>query len=177
MTTSSTQSTLARTFEDERYSWTRTRSTRHRAVLAEAVLLTVLVAATLAAALTDRGWTTAYFLAWTAGMLLFVPLHSLLNLGIRGVFDRGRHSLDEHQQGMREHSHARVGWPMTALTFAAWAGGIALAAGTGHTVLALCLGFLLWFTAGLLPYWHLAWTLADEDDTEDDTGDPDALPA
>ena len=157
-----TQTSLAATFEDERYSWARTRGTRHRAVLAEAALLAVLVAATLTAATTDQGWTTAYFVAWTAGLLLFIPLHSLLNLGIRGVFDRGLHSLDEHQQGMREHSHARVGWPMTALTFAAWTGGIALAAGTGHTALALCLGFLLWFAAGLLPYWHLAWTLPDE---------------
>ncbi len=172
MTTSSTQTTLTRTFEDERYAWTRTHTTRHRAVLAEATLLTALVVATLLAAGTDEGWSTAYFLAWTAGMLLFIPLHSLLNLGIRGLFDRGRQSLDEHQRGLREHSHARVGWPMTALTLAAWAGGVTLAAATGHTALALCLGFLLWFAAGLLPYWHLAWTLADEDDTDDD-----ALPA
>ena len=32
----------------------------------------------------------------------------------------------------------------------------------GHTVLGLFTGFLLWFTAGLLAYWHLAWTLPDE---------------
>ncbi len=164
-----TQTPLARTFEDERYAWARTRATRHRAVVAEAVLLAVLVAATVAAALTDEGWTTGFFVVWSAGMLLFIPLHSLLNLGIRGLFDRAPHSLDEHQQGMRERSHARAGWPATALTGAAWAGGISLATATGHTVLALCLGFLLWFTAGLLPYWHLAWTLVEEDD--------DALPA
>ncbi len=177
MTSPSTQTSLTRTFEDERHGWARARRVRHRAVLAEAVLLAALVAATVAAAFTDDGWSTTFFVAWSAGLLLFVPLHSLLNLGIRGLFDRGRHSLDEHQQGLREHSHARVGWPATALTLAAWSGGVTLAAGTGHTALALCLGFLLWFTAGLLPYWHLAWTLADEDDTEDDTGDPDALPA
>ncbi|NEM07596.1 hypothetical protein [Geodermatophilus normandii] len=169
MTTPPDQTLLARTFEDGRYAWTRTHRVRARAVLAEAALLGALVVATLVQALTDTGWTTAYFLVWSAGMLLFVPLHSLLNLGIRGVFDRGRHSLDEHQEGLREHSHNRVGWPMTALTFAAWAGGIALASGTGHTVLALCLGFLLWFASGLLPYWHLAWTLPDEED--------DTLPA
>jgi hypothetical protein len=167
-----TQTSLTATFEDERYSWARTRGTRHRAVLAEAALLAALVVATLLAAGTDNGWTTSFFVVWSVGMVLFIPLHSLLNLGIRGLFDRGRHSLDEHQQGLREHSHARVGWPATALTFAAWAGGVALVTVTGHTVLALCLGFLLWFAAGLLPYWHLAWTLADEDTTEDD-----ALPA
>ena len=49
-----TQSSLVRTFEDERHAWTRTRTTRHRAVLAEAALLTVLVAGTLAAA-TEEG--------------------------------------------------------------------------------------------------------------------------
>jgi hypothetical protein len=63
---------------------------------------------------------------------------------------------------MRERSHARVGRPMTALTSAAWTGGIALAASTGHTAPALRLGLLLWFAAGLLPYRHLAWTLPDE---------------
>ena len=159
-----TQSSLVRTFEDERYAWTRTRTTRHRAVLAEAALLTVLVAGTLAAAATEEGWSTPFFVLWTAGMLLFIPLHSLLNLGIRGVFDRAQPSLDEHQRRMREHSHARVGWPATALTLLASAGGVLLAAGTGHTALALCLGFLLWFASGLLPYWHLAWTLPDEED-------------
>jgi membrane protein implicated in regulation of membrane protease activity len=164
VTTPPEHTRLAHTFEDERYAWTRTRAARHRAVLAEAALLAALVAATLTSALTGAGWTTTYYLAWTVGMLLFIPLHSLLNLGIRGVFDRRRHSLDEHQRGMREHSHSRVGWPMTGLTFTAWAGGIALAAGTGHTTLALCLGFLLWLAASLLPYWHLAWTLPDEDD-------------
>jgi hypothetical protein len=169
MTTAPDQTSLARTFEDERYAWTRTRRVRTRAVLAEAALLVALVATTLAQALTDAGWTTTYYVAWTAGMLAFIPLHSLLNLGIRGVFDRRRGSLDEHQRALREHSHSRVGWPVTALTFTAWAGGIALASGTGHTALALCLGFLLWLAAGLLPYWHLAWTLPDEED--------DVLPA
>jgi len=168
VTIPSTQTSLARTFEDERHSWARARRVRVRAVLAEALLLTALVVATVAAALTDGGWSTAFVVAWTAGLLLFIPLHSLLNLGIRGLFDRGRHSLDEHQQRVREHSHARAGWPATALTFAAWCGGVTLAAGTTHTALALCLGFLLWFTAGLLPYWHLAWTLADEDPATED---------
>ena len=162
--TRSDQTLLDRTFEDRRHAWTRTHRVRVRAVLAEVALLTALTVATVVYALTDQGWSTAFFVAWTAGMLLFIPLHSLLNLGIRGVFDRGRHSLDEHQRGMRERSHTAVGWPVSALTLAAWTGGIAVATGTGHTALALCLGFLLWFASGLLPYWHLAWTLPDEED-------------
>ena len=171
MTTSSTQSPLARTFEDDRYSWTRTRSTRHRAVLAEAVLLTALLVATLVAALTDRGWTTAYFLAWTSWMLLFVPLHSLLNLGIRGVLDRDGRSLDEHQRRLGERSHSAVAWPSAALTFAAWTGAVAAVGLTGEVALALCLGFLLWFASGLLTYWHLAWTSPEEPATDADLED------
>lgn len=153
---------LARTFEDDRYAWARRPVVRHRLVIAEVALLAVLVAATLAASSTDDGWTTGFFVVWTTGMLAFIPLHSLLNLGIRGVFDRSRRSLDEHQLGLRERAFARMGWPSSALTFLAWSGGVALVALTTHVVLALCWGFLLWLGAGLLPYWHLAWTAPAE---------------
>ena len=55
-----------------------------------------------------------------------------------------------------------VAWPATALHFSAFTGSVAVVALTGHVPPALCLGFLLWFTAGLLAYWHLAWTAPDE---------------
>ncbi len=167
MTTQPTPTYLARTFEDERHAWARTRRVRVRAVLAEAGLLAALVAVTVMAALTSDEWAIPFVAAFVSGTLLFIPLHSLLNLGIRGLFDRATHSLDEHQQRLRDRAHARVGRPVTALTFAAWAGGVALATATENTLAALCLGFLLWFAAGLLPYWHLAWTLADEHGTDD----------
>lgn len=61
-----------------------------------------------------------------------------------------------------------MGWYSTGLHLAAWLGAVALLAVTGHTALALGLGFLLWFAAGLLAYWHLAWTLPDEHEDEDD---------
>lgn len=167
MSTRPDQTYLTRTFEDGRYAWARSTRVRHRFVLAEATLLAVLVVATLVASGTEEGGGTAYFVAWSAGMLGFIPLHSLLNLGIRGLFDRSGRTLDEHQQRLRERSYGAVGWPSTALMLCAWAGGVTLVAVTGHTVLALCLGFLLWFAAGLLAYWHLAWTLPDEDETYD----------
>ncbi|MGY1884978.1 hypothetical protein ACI799_06725 [Blastococcus sp. SYSU DS0753] len=162
MTISPEQTYLARTFEDGRYAWARSLTNRRRAVVAEAVLLVALIAATLTAAITGTGWSTWFFAAWTAGMLAFIPLHSLLNLGIRGVFDRSTRSLDEHQQRVRERSYSAVGWPSTALHFAAWFGAVTLVALTDHVDLALCLGFLLWFSAGLLSYWHLAWTAPEE---------------
>jgi hypothetical protein len=153
---------LARTFEDERWAWTRHPRVRRRAVAAEAALLTVLVAATLVAGSTDEGWPTWFFVTWVVGMLAFIPLHSVLNLGIRGVLDRDRRSLDEHQRRLGERSHAAMGWPSTALTFAAFTGAVAVVALTGHVAPALCLGFLLWFASGLLTYWHLAWTSPEE---------------
>ena len=156
------QTHLARTFEDERYAWARHRAVRRRAVVGEAALLAVLVAATVVAAAAGTGWTTWFFIAWMVGMLSFIPLHSVLNLGIRGVLDRDGRSLDEHQRRLGERSHAAVGWPGTALTFAAFTGAVTVVAVTGHVPLALCLGFLLWFTSGLLTYWHLAWTSPEE---------------
>ena len=95
-------------------------------------------------------------------MLGFIPLHSVLNLGIRGVLDRSERSLDEHQQGLRNRSFLAMAWPATALQLAAWAGAVTLVAASGHVALALCWGFLLWLAAGLLTYWHLAWTAPDE---------------
>jgi hypothetical protein len=156
------QSHLTRTFDDDRWAWARTRRVRRRAVLAQVVLFVALITATVVGATTSEGWTTWFFVAWTVGMVGFIPLHSVLNAGIRGVFDRTERSLDEHQQRVRDRALVRVAWPATALHLTAWAGGIGLAAASGHTVLALCFGFLLWMAAGLLPYWHLAWTAPEE---------------
>ncbi|SDF49091.1 hypothetical protein SAMN05660662_2329 [Blastococcus aurantiacus] len=162
MSTTPTQTYLARTFDDERYAWARHPRVRRRAVVAEAALLVALITATLVAGSTDEGWSTWFFVAWTVGMLGFIPLHSLLNLGIRGVLDRDKRSLDEHQRRLGERSHSAMSWPAAALTFAAVAGAVAVVALTEHVPLALCLGFLLWFTSGLLTYWHLAWTSPEE---------------
>ncbi|SFE36268.1 hypothetical protein [Blastococcus tunisiensis] len=162
MSNSPAQTYLARTFEDDRYAWTREPRVRRRAVVAEVALVVALVAATLVAASTDEEWPTWFFVAWMVGMLGFIPLHSLLNLGIRGVLDRDKRSLDEHQRRLGERSHTAVAWPSTALTFAAWTGAVAVVGLTGHVMLALCLGFLLWFASGLLTYWHLAWTSPEE---------------
>jgi hypothetical protein len=156
------QTHLARTFDDGRWAWARTRRVRRRAVLAQVALFVALVTATVVGAATGAGWTTTYFVVWTVGLLGFIPLHSVLNAGIRGLFDRSSRSLDEHQQRLRDRAFVAVAWPATALHFSAWSGGVTLAALSGHAVLGLCLGFLLWFTAGLLPYWHLAWTAPDE---------------
>jgi hypothetical protein len=153
---------LARTFEDDTYAWARARPVRRRLVIVEASLLGALAAATLVASAGGDGWTTAYFVVWTIGLIGFIPIHSLLNLGIRGLFDRRGSSLDEHQRALRERSFIAMAWGTSALTLAAWAGGVSVQATTGHTALALCLGFILWFAAGLLAYWHLAWTLPDE---------------
>jgi len=160
------QTYLARTFDDERYAWARTRTVRRRAVLAEAALLVALIAATVVAGSTD-GWSTWFFAAWSAGMLAFIPLHSVLNLGIRGVLDRDEGSLDEHQRRLGERSHSAMSRPAAALTLAAIAGAVAVVALNEHVAPALCLGFLLWFTSGLLTYWHLAWTAPVEPDDGD----------
>ncbi|MGY1857935.1 hypothetical protein [Modestobacter sp. SYSU DS0290] len=167
MTQSPTPTHLARTFEDERYAWARRPRVRRRAVVAQAALLVALIAATLAAAGTGEGWSTWFFAAWSIGMLSFIPLHSVLSLGIRGVLDRDKRSLDEHQRRLGERSHNAMAWPSAALTFAAFSGAVTLVTLTDHVELALCLGFLLWFTSGLLTYWHLAWTSPEEPGTED----------
>lgn len=162
MSTPPQQTYLARTFDDGRYAWARTRRVRRRAVVAEAVLVAALVACTAIAATTDSGWPTWYFVVLAVGLLGFVPLHSVLNLGIRGVYDRDDRSLDEHQQRMRERSFLAMARPATVLHLAAWAGAVTVVATTDHVMAALYVGFLLWFAAGLLAYWHLAWTAPDE---------------
>ncbi|MCA0143940.1 hypothetical protein [Blastococcus sp. LR1] len=162
MSTSPEQTYLARAFDDGRYDWARARRIRRRVVVAQVVLLTGLVAAVVAAATTDDGWPGWFFIAWTVGLLVFIPLHSVLNLGIRGVFDRSDRSLDEHQQTLRERSFLAMAWPATALHFLAWTGAVTVVATSGHVAPALCWGFLLWFAAGLTAYWHLAWTAPDE---------------
>jgi hypothetical protein len=167
MTTAPQQTYLARTFDDERYAWARHPRVRRRAVVAEASLVAALIAAAVVAGTTDDGWPTWFFVAWTAGMLAFIPLHSVLNLGIRGILDRDRRSLDEHQRRLGERSHSAMSRPAAALTLAAVAGPVAVVARTGHVGPALCLGFLLWFSSGLLTYWHLAWTSPEEPDDAD----------
>ncbi len=162
MSTPTDQTFLERAFDDGRYPWARTRRVRRRLVVAEVLLVTVLVAATVGAS-AGEGWSTAYFVALAVGLLGFVPLHSMLNIGIRGLFDRRGGSLDEHQRQLRDESYTAMAWWQTGLTFAAWTGGIALLAATDHLMLAFYLGFLLWFASGLLAYWHLAWTLPDEE--------------
>lgn len=168
MSTPPQQTYLARTFDDGRYAWARDRRVRRRAVVAEAALVALLVGATVTAALTSGG-RTWLFVVLAAGLLGFVPLHSVLNLGIRGVYDRDSGSLDEHQQRLRERSLLAMSWPTTALHLLAWAGAVAVLAVTDHVAPAIYVGFLLWLAAGLLAYWHLAWTAPDEpaDDPDD----------
>ena len=153
---------LARTFDDDRYAWTRVARTRRRSVVAEAGLLTALCVLTVMAAFADGGLATWHVVVWTVGLLAFVPLHSMLNTGIRGLYDRSGRTLDEHQNRLRERSHAAVRWPANALTLAACTSAVGVVAATDDTEYGLALGFLLWFAASLLPYWHLGWTLADE---------------
>jgi hypothetical protein len=162
MSTPPQQTYLARTFDDGRYAWARSRRVRRRAVVAETALVAVLVVATLIGSTTSSGWPTWLFVLLSAGLLAFVPLHSVLNLGIRGVYDRDDRSLDEHQQRLREQSVLAMSRPAGALHLLAWVGAATVSAMAEHLVPALYLGFLLWFAAGLLPYWHLAWTAPDE---------------
>jgi hypothetical protein len=77
--------------------------------------------------------------------------------------DRYAWTLDEHRRRLRAESVAQVGVASGGLTSAAWAGGTAVVALTGHTALALCMGFLLWMAAGLLPSWRLGWSMPEED--------------
>ena len=124
--------------------------------------MTALTASALWSASTDDGWGIGYTVAWCVGMLAFIPLHSMLNLGIRGLYDRKTRTLDEHQRRLRVESAAQAGVASAALTCAAWTTGIAVVAVTGHTDLGFGVAFLLWGAACLLPYWHLGWTLPEE---------------
>lgn len=154
---------LVDAFDDDRFAFTRVARNRRGLVVAEAALLGVLVVTTAVAVATEVGRTTWYL--WTVALLAFIPVHSLLNAGIRGLYDRSGRSLDEYQRQVRAHSYEAVRWPSYALTFAAWAGAVAMTSVTDDTELAWALGFLLWFAASLLSYWHLAWTMPSEDGT------------
>lgn len=154
--------TLTRAFDDQRFSWTRTRRIRRRLVAAEVTLLATLTLVVLGASTAPKVLQTPSLILVAVGLFAFIPTHSLLNLGIRGLFDRRTGSLDEHQRSLRERSASATRWGNATLTLTAWVGGVALVSATGHTVLGLYLGFLLWFASGLLAYWHLAWTLPDE---------------
>lgn len=157
----SERSYLARTYDDDRFAWTRRKRVRRRLVVAEAVLISALVVLTIAAAVVgaDRGWLAW---PWSIALLGFVPIHSFLNLGIRGLYDRSERTLDEHQRRLRDESYIAVRWPATFVTLAAVLAVFA-ASLMGDTARGLMAGFLLWFGASLLPYWHLAWMLPDED--------------
>jgi hypothetical protein len=161
------QTYLARTVDDDRYAWARSRPVHRRAVTGEVALLAVLAACTVAAAGTDDGWSLWFVAVWSIGLLAFIPVHSLLNTGIRGVFDRSADSLDEHQKTLRDRSFLAMARAAMTMQFAAWGGAVAVVSVSGHVPLALCWGFLLWFAAGLLPFWHLAWTAPDEPADDD----------
>ena len=90
----------------------------------------------------------------------FVP-PGLLNLGIRGLYDRSGSTIDEHQRRLRDESYIAVRWPATFLTLGAVV-AVYVAAWMGDAPRGLMAGFLLWFLAILVPYWHLAWTLPEE---------------
>lgn len=154
------RSYLARRYDDDRFAWTRTRRVRRRLVVAEAVLVTALVVVTFAAAAVgaERGWLGW---PWTVALLGFVPLHGLLNLGIRGLYDRSGSTIDEHQRRLRDESYIAVRWPATFLTLGAVV-AVYVAAWMGDAPRGVMAGFLLWFLAILVPYWHLAWTLPEE---------------
>lgn len=156
---------LARAFDDDRYAWTRSAHLRRRLVLVEAGLLAALLGVTMVAVSAGAGWSAWFVGAWTVGLLAFLPVHSLLNASIRGLYDRSGRTIDEHQRQLRERSHAAVRGASVILTLAAWSGAVAVASAAGHTRLGLATGFLLWFAATLLPYWHLGWTLPDESET------------
>lgn len=162
-TTESDGGHLARAFDDERHGWTRAARWRQRAVCAEVALLAVLLTVTVAAAATDADPPAWFVVTWTLGLFAFIPVHSVLNAGIRGLYDRRGRTMDEHQRALHDRSLVAVRWPSTGLTLLAWAGAVAIVGTTQKTGLGLAFGFLCWFAATLLPYWHLGWTLPDED--------------
>lgn len=153
---------LAATFEDERYAWTRRTSTRRVGVLAEAVILgAVLLVALLAAV--EALPVVPSVVVWTAGFLLFIPLHAVVNLGVRGVFDRRAATLDEVQRTMRDASSAAVNPLRVVLGLVAVAAAVAVALHAPVPTQGYAVGFALWFATWLLSTWHLAWTLPEED--------------
>ncbi|MGQ7298323.1 hypothetical protein [Quadrisphaera sp. KR29] len=161
-TRSGRPSGLAATFEDERYSWTRRRPTRRAAVVAEVVLLLAMAAAAVATA-HSVGSVPAFVVVWVVGFLAFIPLHAVVNLGVRGVFDRRETTLDEVQRTMRDASTAAVQPLRVGLGLVAVVAAVALAVDAPVPTQGYALGFVLWFVTWLLSTWHLAWTLPEED--------------
>lgn len=153
---------LTATFEDERYAWTRRRSTRRTAVTAEVVLLLAMTAAAVAVAF-GVGAVVPFVVVWTVGFVAFIPLHAVVNLGVRGVFDRRESTLDEVQRTMRDASSAAVQPLRVGLGLVSVLAAVAVALHAPVPTQAYALGFVLWFATWLLSTWHLAWTLPDED--------------
>ena len=156
---------LAATFEDDRYSWTRRRSVRRAGVTGEAVLVGVLALAALAA---GHGVLVGgvFAVVWVVGLVLFVPLHSVVNLGVRGLYDRRAASLDEVQRTQRDRSTAATHWPRLLMSLLAVLVAVQTATGAdgaGAAAAAFSVGFVLWFASWLTSTWHLAWTLPEED--------------
>lgn len=148
-------------FEAERYAWTRRRTTRRSGVAVEAVLLLVIAAVVLAAAVAAVGdGLTGAVVA--VGLLAFIPLHSMVNLGVRGVFDRRDASLDEAQRLMRNRSFAATQPARVTLGLVGVMAAVFVALNAPVPGQAYMLGFVLWFVSWLLSTWHLAWTLPDE---------------
>jgi len=159
---------LAATFEDDRYSWTRRRSVRRAGVVGEAVLVGALALAALAAGHGLLG-SGVFAVVWVVGLVLFIPLHSVVNLGVRGLHDRRETTLDEVQRTQRDRSTAATHWPRLLLSLLAVLVAVQTATSTdgaggasGGTA-AFSVGFVLWFASWLTSTWHLAWTLPEED--------------
>ncbi|MBC3763651.1 hypothetical protein ACUN7V_07025 [Quadrisphaera oryzae] len=154
---------LAATFEDERYTWTRRRTVRRAAVGVEAAVVGFLTGVPLVAALGGADGA-APVVCWVAACLVFIPVHSVVNLGVRGVFDRRETTLDEVQRAMRDAATSAVNPLRVVLGLLAVVAAVLVAQHGGGTASGLAVGFALWFASWLLSTWHLAWTLPDEED-------------
>jgi len=156
---------LAATFEDDRYAWTRRRPVRRAGVAGEAVLVGVLALVALASGHGLLGGGV-FAVVWVVGLALFVPLHSLVNLGVRGLYDRRETTLDEVQRTQRDRSTAATRWPRLLLSLLAVLVAVQTATsadGASSGAAAFSVGFVLWFASWLTSTWHLAWTLPEED--------------
>lgn len=154
---------LAATFEDERYAWTRQRTVRRTAVAVEAALVGFLAGVPLVTAMSGPG-TVLPVALWVAACVAFIPVHSVVNLGVRGVFDRRKASLDEVQRTMRDTATAAVTPYRIALGLVAVVAAVLVAVHGAGTASGLAVGFAVWFASWLMSTWHLAWTLPDEED-------------
>lgn len=162
-TTRSRTTGLAATFEDERYAWARRRAVRRRAVSVEAALVGFLVGVPLVSTMSALSGLVPVVL-WVAACLVFIPVHSVVNLGVRGVFDRREATLDEVQRSMRDTAAAAVTRYRDVLGLLAFVAAALVTWRGGGVGSGLAVGFALWFTSGLLSTWYLAWTLPDEED-------------